>query len=119
MFIHDAIAQTVSTTPASPPTGASSLILFGVIFLIFYFLMIRPQQKKMKQHQQIVASIKRGDKVVTSGGILGTVTQVDDADAILHIEIAPGVEIRVQRHTIAEVPSRPEPVKESKENKSK
>lgn len=87
-----------------------SLMPLILIFVVFYFLLIRPQQRKVKQHQEMVAAIKRGDQVVTSGGILGKVTKVDDQEAILSVEVAKEVVIRVQRHTIAEVVAKPQPV---------
>jgi preprotein translocase subunit YajC len=66
-----------------------------------YFLMIRPQQKRLKDHQAMVAAVRRGDTVVTSGGIIGKVTKVDDQE--LQVEIAEGVKIKVVRSTVSEV----------------
>jgi preprotein translocase subunit YajC len=72
-----------------------------LIIGIMYFLMIRPQQKRMKEHREMIASIRRGDTVVTSGGILGKVTKVDENE--LQVEIADGVKIKVLRQTVSEV----------------
>jgi preprotein translocase subunit YajC len=72
-----------------------------VIFAIFYFLMIRPQNKRQKEHRELVAALASGDEVVTAGGVLGKVTAV--GEQFLDIEIAPNVSIKVQRHTISAV----------------
>ena len=72
-----------------------------LIFIIFYFLMIRPQQKKMKEHQATIAAVKRGDEVITAGGIRGKVTKVADDEA--EVEIAPNVRVRVVKSTLSNV----------------
>lgn len=74
------------------------------IFILFYFLMIRPQQKRMKAHQALIASVKRGDEVVLSNGMVGKVTRVEDAEAM--VEISQGVNVRVVKAMIAEVRNR-------------
>ena len=80
----------------------NSLIVPTVLIIgIMYFLMIRPQQKRLKEHQAMIAAIKRGDTVVTSGGILGKVTKADDNE--LQVEIAEGVRVKVVRGTVSEV----------------
>ena len=79
-----------------------------LIFGIMYFLLIRPQQKKLKEHQSMVEALRRGDQVVTQGGIVGKVTKVRD-DAEIEIEISQGVNVRVVKHTIASVRSKTEP----------
>jgi preprotein translocase subunit YajC len=79
-----------------------------LIFLIMYFLLIRPQQKKMKEHQALVAGLRRGDQVVTQGGLIGKVSKVKD-DAEIEVEIAEGVKVRVVRQTITQVLSKTEP----------
>jgi len=88
----------------------SFLIMMVLLFMVFYFLLIRPQQKKMKQHKAMVEALKRGDKVVTQGGIFGTITKVV-SDAEVQIEIAEGVRVRVVKGTISEILSKPEPAK--------
>jgi preprotein translocase subunit YajC len=86
----------------SPFDALNSLIVPTVLIIgIMYFLMIRPQQKRVKEHQAMIAAIRRGDTVVTSGGIVGKVTKVDDNE--LQVEIAEGVRIKVVRGTISEV----------------
>lgn len=79
-----------------------------LIFGIMYFLLIRPQQKKMKEHQNMVAALRRGDQVVTQGGVIGKVSKVKD-DGELEVEVAEGVKIRVVKSTIAQVLSKTEP----------
>ena len=79
-----------------------------LIFAIMYFLLIRPQQKKMKEHQAMVDAVRRGDQVVTQGGIIGKIAKVKD-DGELELEIAEGVKVRVVKATIAQVLSKTEP----------
>lgn len=81
-----------------------------LIFLIMYFLLIRPQQKKVKEHQAMVAALRRGDQVITQGGVVGKVVKVKD-DGELELEIADGVKVRVIQNTIASVVSKTEPAK--------
>jgi len=87
---------------------ASPLVMMAIIFAIFYFLMIRPQQKKQKEHAAQLAAIRRGDQVVTQGGLIGKVSKVKD-DNELEIEIAPNVKVRVVRSTVVSVLSKTEP----------
>ena len=86
----------------------ASFLPLILIFLIMYFLLIRPQQKKMKEHQAMVSALRRGDQVVTAGGVVGKVTKVRD-DGEIEVEIAQGVNIRVVQHTITTVRSKTEP----------
>jgi preprotein translocase subunit YajC len=88
----------------------AQLVPLILVFGIMYFLLIRPQQQKVKQHQAMVAALRRGDQVVTGGGLLGKVTKVRD-DGEIEVEIAPGVNVRVIRSTITSVVSRTEPAK--------
>jgi preprotein translocase subunit YajC len=81
-----------------------------LIFAIMYFLLIRPQQKKVKEHQAMVEALRRGDQVITQGGIIGKVTKVKE-DGEIEIEIAEGVRVRVVKSTIATVMSKTEPAK--------
>ncbi|HEY4343111.1 MAG TPA: preprotein translocase subunit YajC [Parvibaculum sp.] len=85
-----------------------SLFPFIALFAIMYFLVLRPQQKRLKDHQNMVANVRRGDVVVTAGGMIGKVTKADDLE--VQIEIAEGVKIRVVKSTLAEVRSKSEPV---------
>ena len=86
------------------------LVPFLLIFVIMYFLIIRPQQRRVKEHQELVKNVRRGDTVVTSGGIVGKVTKATD-DPELEVEIADGVRVKLVRGMISEVRTRGEPVK--------
>ena len=100
MFISQAFAQA-----ASSGGGSSFLIQIApliLIFAVFYFLLIRPQQKKMKDHKAMVAALAKGDKVVTAGGLMGTIFKIED-DKIATIEIAENVRVKVVRSTISEI----------------
>ena len=88
-----------------------SLLPFVLIFVIMYFLILRPQQKRAKQHQDMVKNVRRGDSVVTSGGLVGKVTKVVDDDQI-EVEIADGVRVRQMRSMISGVRTKGEPAKE-------
>lgn len=81
-----------------------------LIFGIMYFLLIRPQQKKMKEHQAMVTSLRRGDKIVTAGGMFGKVVKVHDEGEV-EVEIADGAKVRMVQSTIAQVVSKTEPAK--------
>jgi len=83
-----------------------------LMFVIFYFLLLRPQQQRAKAHREMVANIRRGDTVVTSGGIVGKVTKVKD-DGEIEVEIADNTRVRVIKGTVAEVRVKGEPVKET------
>jgi preprotein translocase subunit YajC len=89
------------------------MLPFVAIFAIMYFLLLRPQQKRAKQHQEMVKGVRRGDVVVTNGGLVGKVTKVVDDDQI-EVEIAEGVRVRQVRSMIADVRSKSEPVKDEK-----
>ncbi|MEN6543114.1 preprotein translocase subunit YajC [Parvibaculum sp.] len=84
------------------------LIPFIALFAIMYFLVLRPQQKRVKEHQAMVANVRRGDTVVTSGGIIGKVAKADETEVL--VEVAEGVKIRVVKSTLSEVRSKGEPV---------
>ena len=81
---------------------------FLLIFVIMYFLIIRPQQKRVKDHREMVASLRRGDTVVTGGGLIGKVTKVDEDE--LQVEIAQGMRVKVLRSTITDVRAKNQPV---------
>jgi preprotein translocase subunit YajC len=105
MFISPAYAQDAAGAAGIMTSGLVPMIL---IVAIMYFLMIRPQQKRLKEHKAMVEALRRGDQVVTQGGILGKVSKVQD-DGILEIEIAEGVKVKVMRATISQVLSKTEP----------
>ncbi len=91
-----------------------ALLPLILIFVVFYFLLIRPQQKRMKEHRNMVQALRRGDRVVTAGGLIGTVTKVVN-DNELQVEVAEGVRVRVVRSTVQEVLSKTEPADKDKE----
>lgn len=96
--------------------GFDFLIPIVLIFVIMWFLVIRPQQRRVKEHKRMVEAVRRGDVVVTSGGIIGKVTRVFEGDEIL-VEIAEGVRVKVIRGTLSDVRSKTEPA-DDKSNKS-
>lgn len=105
--MFDAILTASASGPSGPMAAFLNFAPLILIFVVFYFLLIRPQQKRMKEHREMVAALSKGDEVVTSGGILGKVVKVDDAEA--QVEIATGVKVRVLKGTISEVRSRTQP----------
>lgn len=107
MFITPAFAQTAGA--ASSTAGMlSQIVPFVLIFGIMWFLLIRPQQKKAKEHRAMVEALRRGDQVITAGGLIGKVSKVKE-DGEVEIEIAEGVKVRVVRSTITTVLSKTEP----------
>ena len=110
MFISPAYAQA-----AAPGGGGDifmSLLPLVMVFAIFYFLLIRPQQSKMRAHREMLENLKKGDQVVTGGGIVGKVTKVKEGEEI-EVEIADNTRVRVYRSTITAVLAKTEPAKES------
>ncbi|MCB6177452.1 preprotein translocase subunit YajC [Rhodobacter sp. Har01] len=105
MFATPAFAQDAAGGAAGAFASFVPLIL---IFGIMYFLLIRPQQKKLKEHKAMVEALRRGDQIVTQGGVIGKVTKVQE-DGIVEVEIADGVKVKVMRHTIATVLNKTEP----------
>jgi preprotein translocase subunit YajC len=95
----------IQAAPAAGPGGSAGLLVgilpWVLIFVIFYLLMIRPQQRRVKEHQAAIAAVKKGDEVVTGGGIRGRVTRVTDDE--VEVEIAQGVKVRVVKSTISHV----------------
>lgn len=104
LFAGPALAQ----QSAGPMGALTSFVPLILIFAIMYFLLIRPQQKKVKDHQKMVEGLRRGDMVVTQGGIIGKVTKVKEAGEI-EVEIADNVRVRVLQGTVAQVLSKTEP----------
>jgi preprotein translocase subunit YajC len=89
----------------------TSLLPFVLIFVIMYFLILRPQQKRVKQHADMVKNVRKGDTVITSGGLVGRVTKVVDDDQI-EVEVAEGVRVRQMRSMVSDVRAKGEPVKD-------
>jgi|TARA_B110000008_G_scaffold245425_1_gene255688 preprotein translocase subunit YajC len=114
-MISSAFAQ--SAAGGAGGFSLQGLLPFVLIFIIFYFLLIRPQQKRVKQHKLMVESLKRGNKVLTAGGILGVVTKAIDGSETVSVEISSGVTVELARQMISEV--RGEEKIKSAENKTK
>lgn len=104
MFVTPAYAQAAGGGAAA----FTSFVPLILIFAIMYFLMIRPQQKKLKEHKAMVEALRKGDQVLTQGGVIGKVTKVSD-DGVLEVEIAEGVKVKVARQTITQVMNKTEP----------
>jgi preprotein translocase subunit YajC len=106
MWISPAYAQ-----DAAGGTGAviMQLLPLILIFAVFYFLLIRPQQKKMKEHREMLGKLKRNDRVITGGGIMGTISKVREDSDEIEVELAPNVRVTVLRGTISSVVKAPEP----------
>ncbi|MEO1329999.1 MAG: preprotein translocase subunit YajC [Pseudomonadota bacterium] len=97
---------------AGAPAGGGIfelLLPFALIFVIMYFLVIRPQQKRVKEHREMLAALKRGDEIITSGGMLAKITRVKDDQDEVEAEIAEGVKVRLVKGTITAVAAKPEP----------
>jgi preprotein translocase subunit YajC len=110
MFVTPAFAQ------GAPAAGSSDLLLslmpFVLIFIIMYFLILRPQQKRVKMHQEMIKNLRRGDTVVTSGGLIGKVTKVVD-DEEVEIQLADGFRVRQMRAMVQDVRTKGEPVNDA------
>jgi preprotein translocase subunit YajC len=111
MFITPAYAQAAGGA-GDQGSFLTSMLPLVLIFVIFYFLLIRPQQKRAKEHKVMVENLRRGDQVVTAGGLLGKVTKVGDGDEV-EVEIASGVKVKVIRSTISAVLSKTEPANDN------
>ena len=98
-FISEALAEGAPAAQGSDPM--SSMIFFGGMILIFYFLLIRPQQKRAKEHRNLVDSLGKGDEIVTMGGMLGKIVEV--GDQYLTVELADNVQVKMQKQSVATV----------------
>ena len=110
MFITPAYAQ--AGGDAAGGSFLTSMVPLILIFVIFYFLLIRPQQKRAKEHKNMVENLRRNDRVVTGGGMIGKVTKVGDSEEV-EVEIAENTRVKVYRSTITAVLSKTEPAKDS------
>jgi preprotein translocase subunit YajC len=109
MLITPAYAQAAAASDTN--SMLMSLLPFALIFVIMYFLILRPQQKKLKDHNEVVKNLRRGDTVITSGGLVGKVTKVVD-DEQIEVEISDGVRVRQMRQMVSGVRTKGEPVKD-------
>ena len=105
MLISPAFAQAAG---ASPGGGMEMFLPFILIIVVFYFLLWRPQQKKVKQHKEMLSNLKRGDRIVTGGGIVGRIARIEGDDELI-VEVAPEIRLRVVRSTVADLRSKGEP----------
>ena len=108
MFVTPAFAQ---SNPFAGDSFIVQLLPFVLIFVIMYFLILRPQQKRAKDHQELIKNLRRGDTVITSGGLVGKVTKIVDDDQI-EVEISDGVRVRQVRSMVSGVRANGEPVKD-------
>lgn len=99
-FINDAFAA-AGTTPAAQTDGTFSLIMIAAIFVLFYFMLIRPQNKKAKEHRDLIGQLKKGDEIITSGGILAKVISLDEQ--YIKVSLAEGIEINLQKGAVSTV----------------
>ena len=104
MFISEAFAQAAPAATGSPESffgSLGSMLPLLLMFVVLYFVMIRPQMKRQKEHKALIDALAKGDEVVTGGGLLGKVSKV--GETFLHVEIASGVEVQVQRSAVVQV----------------
>ena len=107
MFVSEALAQTAgAAAPSSPMGDLGFFVPLILVFIVMWFFMIRPQQKRQKEHQAMIRAAKKGDRIVTSGGILGVITKSNDVDNDVEVEIAKEVKIRVLRTAISDIVNR-------------
>ncbi|WP_396270423.1 preprotein translocase subunit YajC [Ideonella sp.] len=102
MFISSAYAQ--AAAPAATPSGAGGLMSFlplVLMFVVLYFIMIRPQMKRQKEHKAMIDALAKGDEVIIAGGVLGKIAKL--GDTYVHVEVAAGVELQVQRGSVLQV----------------
>lgn len=101
MFISQAFAQTAPAASGSTESSLLSLLPLVLMFVVLYFIMIRPQMKRQKEHKALIEALAKGDEVVTTGGFLGRVSKL--GETYLHVEVANGVELQVQRSSVVQV----------------
>jgi preprotein translocase subunit YajC len=117
MLITPAFAQAAGSA-GDANSMMMSLLPFALIFVIMYFLILRPQQKKVKEHAEMVKNVRRGDTIITSGGLVGKVTKVIDDDTV-EFEVADGIRARQMRQMITGVRAKGEPLNDNTEGKAK
>ncbi len=110
-FATDTTTGTATAEPSPYELSAEKMMMdnlffIGVLFFIFYFILIRPQQKRIRQHQEMMKALAKGDKVLTTGGLLGTIIKFE-GDDVLIVEIAPNVRVRVAKNAVSEVVNTP------------
>jgi preprotein translocase subunit YajC len=113
MFISPAYAQDAAAAAGGATAMVMQLAPLILIFVVFYFLLIRPQQKRAKEHRGMLNELKRGDRIVTAGGVIGTISKVKEGSQEIEVEVAPNVRVTVVRSTIGSV-IRPTPANDAK-----
>ncbi|GAB4166724.1 MAG: preprotein translocase subunit YajC [Rickettsiaceae bacterium] len=101
--------QDTESVPVAPPpveSGWTSLIPMVLIFVVFYFLLIRPQEKRRREHENLVSGVKKGEEVMTNSGLFGIVTKINDSDSTVMVQVAKDVEVKVLKSSIANIVSR-------------
>lgn len=116
IFISESFAQSAEAAAQTPEFSFSSFVPLVLIFAVFYFLIVRPQSKKMKDHQMMVNNLKIGNKVITTGGIVGVVKEVDQKENLVEVEIAEGVRVKILKNFVSEL-VKPEEKKDEKKDK--
>lgn len=101
MFISEAFAQTAPAAAGGNESGLITMLPLVLMFVVLYFVMIRPQMKRQKEHKAMIEALAKGDEVVTAGGVLGKVAKL--GDSYVHVEVASGVELQVQRSSVVQV----------------
>src|ERR1051325_430439 len=101
MWISEAFAQDAAKTSGGADSFLTGILPLILIFVVFWFLLIRPQQKRMKEHKALIAAIKKGDEVMTAGGIVGKVIKAHDLSPTIEVEIADNVRVQIARGQIA------------------
>ena len=130
MFIENAHADEntigIQESPALPSApeqiqgwSTSGIIPMILIFAVFYFLLIRPQEKRRRQQESFVSGVKKGEEIITNSGIFGVVTKINDSDNSVEIEIAKDVQVKILKSSIADIISRKKEIKSEKEEKVK
>ncbi len=113
--------QDASSAPAAPPPVESSLLTnlvpMVLIFVVFYFLLIRPQEKKRRNQETLVSGVKKGEEVMTSSGLFGVVSKINDSDNTVMVQIAKDVEVKVLKSSIADIVSRSKKAEDNKDKK--
>lgn len=112
MFITPAFAQAAGAQPGATDVLLQFVVPLGLVILIMYFLVMRPQQKRMREQAEMIKNIRRGDTIVLTGGLIGKVVRVVD-DSEVEMEIAPNIKVRAVRSMIADVRAKGEPVKDN------
>ncbi|MCC8369119.1 MAG: preprotein translocase subunit YajC [Rickettsia endosymbiont of Oxypoda opaca] len=111
--------EVVPVEPSQPFSGLTSLIPMVLIFAVFYFLLLRPQEKRRRQREKLVGDVKKGEEVLTNSGIFGTVSKVNDTDNKIEVEIAKDVHIKILKSAIVDITSRPKEIKTNKKDINK